>query len=93
MYLKNQFRFRSPRQDFSNSLALDVGFIMDHVTSVRNLRHTPHSALRVSLLYVLDPVYYNFVGDIKLYKGDTLVIEVRNYVISYLIGFCFLCIE
>lgn len=69
--------FRSPRQNFGNSITLDVGFIMDNVASVRNLRHVLSSGAR-SLIYVLDPEYRRFPNDIKLYKGDTLVIEVRR---------------
>ncbi|XP_071548582.1 plexin-B-like isoform X2 [Panulirus ornatus] len=68
---------RSPRQNFGDSIALDVGFIMDNVASVRNLRHVPSSSAR-SLLYVLDPTYKKFPNSIKLYKGDTLVIEGEN---------------
>lgn len=68
---------RSPRQNFGTSITLDVGFIMDNVASVRNLRHVQSSGAR-SLIYVLDPEYRRFPNDIKLYKGDTLVIEVRR---------------
>lgn len=67
--------FRSPRQDYGDINILDVGFIMDNVASVRNLRHVLSPAAR-SLEYVLDPFYRAFQGGIKLYKGDTLVIEV-----------------
>uniref|UniRef100_A0A6A7FXH8 Plexin-B-like n=5 Tax=Hirondellea gigas TaxID=1518452 RepID=A0A6A7FXH8_9CRUS len=69
---------RSPRQNIGNSLALDVGFIMDNVASVRNLRHVMPSSLRMALVYVLDPLYRKFPNSIKLYKGDTLVIEGEN---------------
>ncbi|XP_045114407.1 plexin-B-like isoform X2 [Portunus trituberculatus] len=68
---------RSPRQNFGNSITLDVGFIMDNVASVRNLRHVLSSGAR-SLVYVLDPEYRSFPNGIKLYKGDTLVIEGEN---------------
>ena len=50
---------------------------MDNVASVRNLRHVLSSGAR-SLVYVLDPEYRSFPSGIKLYKGDTLVIEVRR---------------
>lgn len=68
---------RSPRQNFGNSIPLEVGFIMDNVASVRNLKHQLSPGAR-SLIYVLDPEYRRFPNDIKLYKGDTLVIEVRR---------------
>ncbi|KAK8746915.1 hypothetical protein OTU49_016897 [Cherax quadricarinatus] len=68
---------RSPRQNYGDSIALDVGFIMDNVASVRNLRHILSSSAR-SLVYVLDPTYKKFPNSIKLYKGDTLVIEGEN---------------
>ncbi|XP_042221398.1 plexin-B-like, partial [Homarus americanus] len=68
---------RSPRQNYGDSIALDVGFIMDNVASVRNLRHVLSSSAR-SLVYVLDPTYKEFPNSIKLYKGDTLVIEGEN---------------
>ncbi|KAA0201739.1 hypothetical protein HAZT_HAZT002018, partial [Hyalella azteca] len=55
-----------------SSLALDVGFIMDNVASVRNLRHMLPASVRIALVYVLDPVYKKFPDGIKLYKGDTL---------------------
>ncbi|ROT66373.1 hypothetical protein C7M84_015602 [Penaeus vannamei] len=69
---------RSPRQNYADSVLLDVGFIMDNVASVRNLKHVLHSSARTSLLYVLDPTYKKFPNGIKLYKGDTLVIEGVN---------------
>ena len=46
---------------------------MDGVTSVRSLR-----SVRTSLVYVMDPLFYDFPDGVKLYKGDTLVIEVRE---------------
>ncbi|CAL4079642.1 unnamed protein product [Meganyctiphanes norvegica] len=70
---------RSPRQNVGDSFALDVGFIMDDVLSVRNLNRIPHSrASRASIVYYHDPIYKKFPNNIKLYKGDTLVIEGEN---------------
>ncbi|XP_066956195.1 plexin-B-like isoform X2 [Macrobrachium rosenbergii] len=69
---------RSPRQNYGDSFSLDVGFIMDNVQTVRNLKHVLPSSARASLLYVLDPTYKKFPNSIKLYKGDTLVIEGEN---------------
>lgn len=57
------------------TLALRIGFIMDHVESVKDLeKHFQN--LRSQLLYVDDPKFFQFPNQIKLYKGDTLVIEV-----------------
>lgn len=48
---------------------------MDNVESVRDLeKHFPN--LRSQFLYVENPKYFQFPGNVKLYKGDTLVIEV-----------------
>ncbi|XP_063589572.1 plexin-B-like isoform X1 [Penaeus indicus] len=69
---------RSPRQNYADSVLLDVGFIMDNVASVKNLKHVLPSSARASLMYVLDPTYKKFPNGIKLYKGDTLVIEGVN---------------
>nr|XP_045584269.1 plexin-B-like [Procambarus clarkii] len=68
---------RSPRQNYGDSITLDVGFIMDNVASVRNLKHVLSTSAS-SLVYVLDPTYKKFPNAIKLYKGDTLVIEGEN---------------
>ncbi|UYV78867.1 plexB [Cordylochernes scorpioides] len=59
---------------------LRVGFIMDDVLSVRQLQdHFP--SLHSDLLYVPDPVLFPF-KDIKLYKGESLVIEGENIQLS-----------
>lgn len=58
-------------------LTLKIGFLMDNVQSVRDLeKHFPN--LRSQLLYVEDPKFFKFPNQIKLYKGDTLVIEGEN---------------
>ncbi|KAF0309517.1 Plexin-B [Amphibalanus amphitrite] len=58
-------------------LSLNIGFVMDDVASVRNLKQ--HRApMNSVLLYVQDPVVMPFPGRVKLYKGDTLVIEGQN---------------
>lgn len=58
-------------------LVLQIGFIMDNVQSVRNLeKHFP--LMRSSIRYVEDPKFSQFPNEIKLYKGDTLVIEGEN---------------
>ncbi|XP_049538871.1 plexin-B [Anopheles darlingi] len=55
-------------------LLLQINFLMDNVMSVRNLpKHFQN--LRSSMVYVEDPVYQAFPSAVKLYKGDTLVIE------------------
>jgi len=57
------------------SVTLRIGFVMDNVESVRDLKKHVQS-----LQYVEDPIYSAFVGAslVKLYKGDTLVIEGEN---------------
>lgn len=55
-------------------LNLQIGFIMDNVQWVRDLSKYFQS-VRSTIIYVSDPKYTPFPGGIKLYKGDTLVIE------------------
>ncbi|XP_076249106.1 plexin B [Calliopsis andreniformis] len=60
-------------------LYLKIAFIMDNVESVRDLeKHFQN--LRNRLLYVEDPKFLAFPRNIKLYKGDTLVIEGENLI-------------
>ncbi|XP_050079957.1 plexin-B [Anopheles maculipalpis] len=55
-------------------LLLQINFLMDSVLSVRNLpKHFQN--LRSGIVYVEDPVYQPFPNTVKMYKGDTLVIE------------------
>lgn len=55
-------------------LSLQISFVMDNVQSVRDLdKHFQN--LRSTIIYVDDPVYFPFPNNLKLYKGDTLVIE------------------
>ncbi|XP_013784511.1 plexin-B-like [Limulus polyphemus] len=60
------------------NIVLRIGFVMDGVHSVRELeRYYPK--LETNLHYVPDPVYYQFGNEgIKLYKGESLVIEGEN---------------
>ena len=64
-----------PHRDVPRSVTLRIGFLMDNVESVRDLKKHFQQ-----LQYVEDPVYSAFMGAslIKLYKGDTLVIEGEN---------------
>lgn len=64
-----------PHRDIPRSVTLRIGFLMDNVESVRDLKKHFQQ-----LQYVEDPVYSAFVGPslVKLYKGDTLVIEGEN---------------
>jgi plexin A len=67
---------RTPRESSYafEEVILDLGFIMDGVKSVQHLRkHFPE--VRSHVTYVSNPVYFAFQGGLKLYKGDTLVIE------------------
>lgn len=58
-------------------LILQMSFIMDSVQTVKDLnKHFPN--LRSTITYVDDPVFFPFLNNIKLYKGDTLVIEGEN---------------
>lgn len=55
-------------------LNLQLGFNMDNVQWVKDLnKYFP--SLRSTVVYVQDPKYHPFTEKIKLYKGDTLVIE------------------
>lgn len=55
-------------------LSLQIRFAMDNVQSVRDL-NKHFQSLRSTIVYVDDPNYSSFPNGIKLYKGDTLVIE------------------
>lgn len=58
-------------------LNFQISFVMDSVKSVRDLnKYFQH--IRSNLIYVEDPVFFPFQNSIKLYKGDTLVIEGEN---------------
>lgn len=58
-------------------IVLQISFAMDNVQTVKDLnKHFP--SLRSSITYVDDPVFFPFLNNIKLYKGDTLVIEGEN---------------
>ncbi|XP_034935883.1 plexin-B [Chelonus insularis] len=58
-------------------LPLKIAFVMDNVESVRDLeKHFQN--LRHHLLYMEDPKFFSFPHMVKLYKGDTLVIEGEN---------------
>lgn len=58
-----------------NQVHLQIGFVMDDVESAVELgKHFP--SLPSQLLYVEDPKFLQFPSYMKLYKGDTLVIEV-----------------
>lgn len=55
-------------------LNLQLAFVMDNVQRVHDLgKYFPN--LRSNIVYVNDPHYHIFPNGIKLYKGDTLVIE------------------
>lgn len=60
-----------------SQLNLRIGFIMDNVESVRDLEKH-FSKIGSQLIYVEDPKFREFPNKIKLYKGDTLVIEGEN---------------
>ncbi|XP_050527512.1 plexin-B [Daktulosphaira vitifoliae] len=58
-------------------LTLKIGFIMDNVTAVRDLEKH-FKTLHSQIVYVQDPKFFQFPNTVKLYKGDTLVIEGEN---------------
>ncbi|XP_046407058.1 plexin-B isoform X3 [Ischnura elegans] len=60
-----------------SGLSLRIGFLMDNVEAVKDLEKHFQS-LRSMLTYVDDPKFFQFPNLIKLYKGDTLVIEGEN---------------
>ncbi|XP_017111505.1 plexin-B isoform X1 [Drosophila elegans] len=56
-------------------LNLQLSFVMDNVQLVRDLNKYFHD-IRSTIVYLADPKYLPFPNDgIKLYKGDSLVIE------------------
>ncbi|XP_043657313.1 plexin-B [Drosophila teissieri] len=56
-------------------LNLQISFVMDNVQLVRNLNKYFHD-IRSTIVYSADPKYLAFPNDgVKLYKGDSLVIE------------------
>lgn len=60
------------------NIVLRIGFVMDDVQSVRELERY-YKTLETNLEYVPDPEYAQFVNEgIKLYKGESLVIEGEN---------------
>ncbi|XP_022252680.1 plexin-B-like [Limulus polyphemus] len=59
----------------ADELKFQIGFLMDDVTSVRELQAN-FPALHSDMVYVPDPRFFSFNGNgIKLYKGESLVIE------------------
>ena len=69
-------------RDVSNSgLKLRIGFVMDEVQSVRELEQF-YPSMAADLLYISDPKIFSFdeklLNGIKLYKGESLVIEGDN---------------
>lgn len=59
--------------DADHPLALTYGFIMDNVTSVRNL--SSQSNFNDFLMYP-NPIYEPFDEEVKYYKSDYLTINV-----------------
>ena len=59
---------------YRDHLELQIFFIMDHVEYVRDIKqYFPN--IRSEMTYVNDPKYLPFSNYLKLYKGDTLVLE------------------
>lgn len=69
---------RNHIRDLSNSgIILRIGFLMDDVSSMRELA-TNFPKVDSMLRYVADPKFFSFDDQIKLYKGESLVIEGEN---------------
>ncbi|CAG7724457.1 unnamed protein product [Allacma fusca] len=67
-------RGSTPKRDRGLETSKRIGFIMDGVSSVLQLQnYLPQD--KCQLVYVEDPVVSPFPDNVKLYKGDTLVIE------------------
>lgn len=77
-YIQQTKRRRSLSKFHDTQLTMQIGFIMDNVESVKDLKKHFQS-LRSQLLYVEDPKFFQFPNMVKSYKGDTLVIEVNSY--------------
>ncbi|XP_017776948.1 PREDICTED: plexin-B [Nicrophorus vespilloides] len=60
-----------------STISLRIGFVMDNVMSVKNLDKY-FETIKSQLFYVNDPKFFEFPNKVKLYKGDTLVIEGEN---------------
>ena len=56
-------------------LSLDYGFLMDSVSSVRNMSHLTNSP---KFFLYPDPIYHKFDEEVKYYKGDHLIINGIN---------------
>ncbi|XP_059469642.1 plexin-B isoform X3 [Neocloeon triangulifer] len=69
-------RFQRSLQKFKESM-YRIGFVMDNVETVRDLVKY-FDNIPSLLTYVDDPKIFQFPNHIKLYKGDTLVIEGEN---------------
>ena len=54
---------------------LQVGFLMDGVQRVRNLRRFAPD-VKSTITYVDDPQFFQFADGVKVFGGNTLVIEV-----------------
>lgn len=70
-------KYSNLKQIPETQLVLRIGFVMDNVESVQDLdKHFLN--LRSQLIFVDDPKFCKFPNEVKLYKGDTLVIEGEN---------------
>ncbi|KAG1679056.1 Plexin-B [Nymphon striatum] len=81
--LSKLFRYKRdiPRSRYRSN-RFRIGFIMDDVETVKDLkRYFP--LVKSDLFYVPDPIFYPFENDqIKLYKGESLVIEGENLTLA-----------
>ncbi|KAF7989546.1 hypothetical protein HCN44_008220 [Aphidius gifuensis] len=70
----NNVNLNGPKE---SQLSLKIAFVMDNVDSVRDIEKYFQN-IRNHLSYVDDPKFFSFPQMLKLYKGDTLVIEGEN---------------
>ncbi|XP_069694411.1 plexin-B isoform X4 [Periplaneta americana] len=75
--MRRRKRHSTQKYNRDMQLRLRIGFIMDNVEAVKDLEKHFHT-MRSELVYVDDPKFFQFPNQIKLYKGDTLVIEGEN---------------
>lgn len=87
-YRRRRRRSIASKSNDAHNLILKIGFIMDLVESVKDLEKH-YKDLPSTIVYVEDPKFNRFPNEEKLYKGDTLVIEVSvtmNTYVNYPLG-------
>ena len=72
-------KLRSQHWRSYDEMRLKIGFVMDDVQPVREMQNY-FPSLPNEIIYVPDPKFYVLSSDggVKLYKGESLVIEVSS---------------